>query len=72
MRTATQIDPMINPRNSADILIGSSLSKVSITDESANTAARMPTSSDTNQTHSIRFTVVTNPETSPVSSSLRA
>ncbi len=35
IRSATQIEPRISPKNSADILIGCSSSSVSITDESA-------------------------------------
>ena len=71
MRNATQIEPRISPKNSADIRIGCSWRSVSITDESARIAVKMPASSVRSQTHSMRLNVSTNPATSRVSSCLR-
>ena len=70
MRNATQIEPRISPKNNADIRIGSSWRSVSITDESARIAVKMPASSVSSQIHSMRLNVSTNPATSRVSSCL--
>ena len=66
IRSATQIEPRMRPKNNADMRIGCSCSSVSMTDDSAMIAARMPASSVNSHTHSMRLNVAMAPLTSRV------